>query len=319
MRPRSLCLLVAPALAGCALLVRPDPGVAPASLAAEPAADAPRAVGATAIDRDRIAPGVESPYWALVRAGGPLKVGVHPSYPPFGVRAGDRLVGFDVDLARHLGRTLGVTVELRAVPSREVPARLLDGTIDLALTGLTRTAWRAAQVNFSAPYLTVSQAALVERRFAEGTRGTDEELRRNAMASYWDLAREPGLRIAVVRGTRPARLAEASFPGARLTAFDTIEEASRALLSGQVQALVHDAPYVRAWSVLHPDAAGRFRALLQPVTEEPIAIALRKGDLDFLAWLDVYVEEVRGDGTVQELYRRHFVDAAWAEVGEGQR
>ncbi len=313
-------LLLALSLAGCALVVRPDP----APIEAPRVEDAEiHAVGATAIDGGRVAPGAETPYWGLVRRGGPLVVGINPHYPPFGVPVapqhqgeGPAFVGFDIDLAIHLGQTLGVPIVLRPVPSAEVPDRLNDGTIDVALAGLTRTAYRAAQVNFSAPYLTVSQAALVERRFVEGSRGTDEERRRNSMQSYYDLADKPGVRIGVAQGTRPARLAEENFPGARVVPFPTIEEASQALIGGEVNALVHDAPYVRVWGLLHAQQASRFSALLAPVTEEPISIAIRKGDLEFLTWLDAYVEEVRGDGTVQRLYRKHFIDAAWAPVAD---
>lgn len=152
----------------------------------------------------------------------------------------------------------------------------------------------------------------MERRFAVGTGGTDEEQDRPTMESYADLASEAGIRIGVAEGTRPHRIALDWFPNARIVPFPTIEEASTALIAGKLNALVHDDPYVRVWSVFHPTEATRFTALLEPVTEEPIAMAIRKGDLDFLRFLDAYVAEVREDGTVAALYRRHFVDAAWA-------
>ena len=40
-------------------------------------------------------------------------------------------------------------------------------------------------------------------------------------------------------------------------------------------------------------------------------MAIRKGDLEFLHFLDAYVDEASHDGTLERLYRRHFVDAAW--------
>ena len=299
------------ALAGCALVVRPDP--------AEPRGPAPGdeapAVSIVPIDRARLPASLDTAYWARIRAGEPLRVGVNADYPPFTVRvagAEPALAGLDVDLARHLAATLDVPVALVAIRSGEAADRLNDGTIDIAIAGLTRTASRAARVNFSAPYLTVSQAALVERRFTEPGGGTDEEQNLEPMSSYADLARVPGLRIGVADGTRPHRIALDRFPAARVTPFPTIEEASAALVAGRVAAVVHDDPYVRAWSRLHPTDAARFSALLEPVTDEPIAMAIRKGDLEFLRFLDVYVEEVRQDGTIARLYRRHFVDAAWA-------
>ena len=156
----------------------------------------------------------------------------------------------------------------------------------------------------------------------DGARGTDEERRRGTLESYEDLASLSGIRIGVAKWTRPHRLAMTHFPQARITTYATVDDASRALIDGDVDALVHDDPYVRVWARLHPDHAGRFSELLEPVTEEPIAIAIRKGDLEFLRFLDAYVEEVRQDGTIKRIYRRQFVDAAWldvADISEGQR
>ncbi|MCA8923858.1 MAG: amino acid ABC transporter substrate-binding protein [Planctomycetes bacterium] len=300
------------ALAGCALFVRPDPAPDPSP----DGAPAPNALSVEAIDSSKIAPGVSSPYWEKVRRGEPLVVAVSQSYPPFSAprregSPGPGWVGFDVELAQHLGQTLGVPIEFRGLRSREIPEALNDGSVDLALAGLTRTVYRAAQVNFTAPYLTVSQGALVERRLVEGSRGTDEERRRDTLSSYFDLAELAGLRVGVTAGTRPERIARDSFPVAEIRTYASIDEVSRALIAGEINALVHDAPYIRAWTAIHRSQAGRFSALLEPVTQEPISIALRKGDLEFLRFLDAYVEEVRLDGTVDRLYRKHFVDAAW--------
>ncbi|MGE0706516.1 MAG: transporter substrate-binding domain-containing protein [Planctomycetota bacterium] len=320
-RPGSLAAAALALLCGgCSLFVRPQLGGEPKPK------DERRAVDVAAIDSQKIAPGAQSsPYWAKVRAGGPLVVGVNEGYPPFGVTAtvdkaklGRPYVGFDVDLALHLGAALGVPVRLVGLRSRDVPDALNAGRIDVAIAGLTRTVYRAAQVAFTHPYLTISQGALIERRYVEGSRGTDEERRRDSFESYLDLASVPGLRIAAVENTRPYRLAVSTFPNAKVQAYPDLEAASAALIAGEADALVHDAPYIQAWPLLHASDAGRFRALLAPVTQEPISMAIRQGDLEFLRFLDTYVEEVKADGTVERLYRRHFVDGEWARWARPQ-
>ena len=53
--------------------------------------------------------------WDRVREAGVLRVGMDASFPPFEMIAADgTLVGFDVDLARELGRRLGVEVQFVA-------------------------------------------------------------------------------------------------------------------------------------------------------------------------------------------------------------
>jgi polar amino acid transport system substrate-binding protein len=300
---------------GCALVVRPE--VEPA-----PSEDGRKSLhaGIVTIDSSKVPADLGSPYWAKIKGGGPLVIGVNRRYPPFGApaKAGQARawVGFDVELAEHLGKTLGIPVELRGLASTEIGDALTNGEIDLAFAGLTRTVERGAQVNFSKPYLVVSLGALIERRFVEGTQGTDEERRRNSFQSYFDLAGIPGLRIGVAENTRPQRLASSHFPEAKLVGFPDARAAAEALAAGEVNAVVHDAPFIRAWQVLNPESAGRITSLLEAVTEEPICVAIRKGDLEFLRFLDVYVDEIRHDGTVKRYYQRHFVDSAWADSSE---
>ncbi len=323
--PLFVVLSVVAFASGCHLIVRPDVKAPTTAEGGEPSGDV-RFVSVRPIDREKIAPGTDgSPYWDKVRAGEKLIVGINPSYPPFGVRvqpglvgtaeAPQPVVGFDADLAQHLAQTLGVPVELRPVASRDALDQLNDGTIDVAMAGLTRTAFRAAQVNFTDPYVVISQAALVERRFVDGSRATDEE-RRDVVDDYYDLTGISGLRIGVVEGTRPHYLALNNFPDAKIVPFATIDEASKALIAGRLNALVHDDAYVRVWGRIHPGAAGRFSPLLERVTEEPIAIAIRKGDLEFLEFLNAYVAEIRVDGTTDRYFRRHFVDTLWLSVAD---
>lgn len=300
---------------GCSLVVRPE-----VEASAEETGKESHHAGIVTIDSSKLPAGLGSPYWDKIRAGGPLVIGVNRRYPPFGAPAkageGREWVGFDVELAEHLGKTLGVPIEIRGLASTEVGDALTEGKIDLALAGLTRTVERGVQVNFSKPYLVVSLGALIERRFVEGTQGTDEERRRNSFQSYFDLAQIAGLRIGVAENTRPHRLAQSHFPEAKLVGFPDARAAAEALAAGEVNAVVHDAPFIRAWQVLNPASAGRITSLLQTVTEEPICVAIRKGDLEFLRFLDVYVDEIRHDGTVKRYYQRHFVDSAWVKQSD---
>ena len=304
-----------PLQCGCALVVRPEVEPKPAEAGAKN-----RYAGIVTIDSSKVPTDLASPYWDKIRNGGPLVIGINRRYPPFGApaKAGEARawVGFDVELAEHLGRTLGVPVELRGLASTEVGDALAKGEIDLALAGLTRTVERGAQVNFSRPYLVVSLGALIERRFVEGTQGTDEESRRNSFKSYFDLAEIPGLRIGVAENTRPQRLATSHFSDAKLIGFPDARAAAEALAAGEINAVVHDAPFIRAWQILNPSSAGRITSLLEPATEEPICVAMRKGDLEFLRFLDVYVDEIRHDGTVKRYYQRHFVEGAWAKQSD---
>ncbi len=46
-------------------------------------------------------------------------------------------------------------------------------------------------------------------------------------------------------------------------------------------------------------------------TYEPLAWAIRKGDVDFLNWLNNFMNQVKNDGTYDKIYQKWFIDDAW--------
>jgi hypothetical protein len=82
-----------------------------------------------------------------------------------------------------------------------------------------------------------------------------------------------------------------------------------------VDATVHDSPFVQIWARTHPDLSARIKPLLAPVTKEYYGFAVRKGDPDFLNWLNLFITQVKnrrhhGFAGVH----RYFVEMQWAGV-----
>lgn len=246
-----------------------------------------------------------SVYWQKVKQGA-LTVIVSKDNPPFAYEVEGRLEGYDPDLARALGRSLGVEIKLVARPIESVLDALTadppEG--DIVIANLTATSRRAARANFSVPYLTVTQGALIQRRLvkAENERA---EIQRTVYDNYFDLRRFPGIKIGVRRGTSVERRARANFPRAKIRAFPTLEKTFEALTSGKVQAMVHDETTLRSLYRNAGSMRTRFTPLLKPVTRDPIAIAIRKGDLEFLRWLDVWIRDCEAIGFLEDLSGKH--------------
>jgi polar amino acid transport system substrate-binding protein len=55
----------------------------------------------------------------------------------------------------------------------------------------------------------------------------------------------------------------------------------------------------------------------EPFTKENLGWAIRKGDPDFLNWLDNFLDAIRNDGTYDLLYKRWFQSTAWMKNLEG--
>lgn len=235
---------------------------------------------------------------------GELVVSLNTGYPPFCIVEGDTVSGLDADLARLIADHLGVKVSF-VLPDqfKEHIPRLLAGETDLIIAAMTRTVERGLQVNFTDPYYHVSQAALVDRDMVAPD-----------ATSYFDLVDIPNVRIGVKQDTTIERFARELFPEDAIRAYVDHPEAVAALLEGEVDATVHDSPFVRVWAATHPQHERRVKPLLQPVTKENYGFAVRKGDPDFLTWLNLFIAQVENNGTLELLRHRYFVEMRWAGV-----
>ena len=104
-----------------------------------------------------------------IRKRGVLRVGVLADRLPFVfVNRDGKLVGFDVEMAQHLARDLGVRVEFVEIEDLAALPRLLaSGRIDLAMTGMVVTPERAGEMLFSEPYLDETLAFVVKDQLRE--------------------------------------------------------------------------------------------------------------------------------------------------------
>src|SRR5690606_2352525 len=115
------------------------------------------------------------------------------------------------------------------------------GEIDVIAAGLTVTPDRALHVNFSQPY-------------AVGGIWLATHLGSTPEAKKLEDLDAPALKVAAVEGTVAAALAGRVLPRAELTLFDSTEEASAALVAGDVNAYLEEQPVPTYLALEHPTA-----------------------------------------------------------------
>ena len=226
--------------------------------------------------------------WERVTASGTLRVAVDPSYPPFASGPGGDPAGFDVDLARLLGRRLGVTVVFVPTPFDNLYDVLRAGTADATIAALTVRPEEQRQVRYSRPYLEVGARILVR-----------------AEAPYQDLAELAGQPIGAELGSDgdlAARGLARRIPGIRVdSSFDSGDAALAALLDGRLAGAAYDG--VAALTILnaHPE----LRALPTP-DPAPLVIAVPEDGAVLQSRIDVILAELQADGTLVALVQRWF-------------
>ena len=108
--------------------------------------------------------------------------------------------------------------------------------------------------------------------------------------------------MAVIEGSVQEKDLAQVAPGAKRVAFKNMGEAVQALKTKKADALCQDDTLVLALAKENRDlsAAGK------PILPRPYAIAVRKGDLATLRWVNEKLSAMRKDGTYDRLRKKYF-------------
>lgn len=227
---------------------------------------------------------------------GTLRVGFDAGYQPFEMtNKQGQYIGFDVDLAKMVAKEMGVKVEFVNTAWDGIIPALLTDKFDVIMGGMTVTPQRNLRVNFADPYIVVGQT-IVLRKDLVGT-----------ITSFQDL-NDPKYKIAVKLGTTGEQAVKRLIPKAQVFQFETQDDAKLEVINGKVDAFVYDLPYN---AVFASQNTGAVVHLDKPFTFEPLAWAVRKGDADFINWLNNYLRQIKGDGSYDRLYKKWFESTDW--------
>ncbi|NJB68425.1 polar amino acid transport system substrate-binding protein [Desulfobaculum xiamenense] len=228
---------------------------------------------------------------------GSLRVGMDTFVPWAMKDKNGEFIGFEIDVARRLAEDLGVGVEFVPTAWDGIIPALLSGKFDMLIGGMSIRADRAAKVNFSIPYYDTGMAIVAHREVAP---------------SYTKLEdfNHSGVVIVARKGTTAARAAARHMPNATLKLFNKEPQAVQELLNGRAHAFVSMAPLPAQESIKHADKL--YLPFSGTFTTEPNGIALRKGDVDTLNFVDSWIRVVRAEGWIQE--RQHY----WFETMDWQ-
>jgi Na+/H+-dicarboxylate symporter/ABC-type amino acid transport substrate-binding protein len=214
-----------------------------------------------------------------------LRVGYHADHLPYSFfnRHGD-LVGLDVELIHRLAVRLQVQLEFVPYTYDTVVEQLESGEIDLVSGGLILNPERLLRVGFTKPYQTATIAVVLP------------DHRRGEFDTWDDPHMPPDLRLAVVYEDLAAA-ARRQLPNTEIVVIDSFRsffDRSHEDLTGLIIAAEEGA----AWNVLYPEHAV---VVPKPIVQRPVGMAVRSTDLEWLRFLDGWLEFERLDGSLDRL------------------
>ncbi len=224
-----------------------------------------------------------------VLSAGVIKIAVPQDSPPFGsVGTDGEPQGYDIEVAKLIAEDLEVDLELIPVTSTNRIPYLQTGRADLVISSLGATPERAKSIYFSStPYAP----------FFSGIYGPTEA----SVSSYKDLS---GYSIGVTQGAlEDLEVSEKAPEGVEIKRFEDNSVTISALLANQVDLIATGNTIAGQVIQDNPDAGIENKFVMK---NSPCYIGVRRGDLDMLEWVNVFVRHKRFSGDFDRLSQEWF-------------
>jgi polar amino acid transport system substrate-binding protein len=228
-------------------------------------------------------------------AGGILKVGTSPDYPPFeSVDADGNYVGFDVDLMNEVAARMGVTVEWVDMPFDSLIAAVQEGKIDMAVSAFNYSEERDQMIDFTDAYYTSEDAFTVAESFS-GTIVNPEDV-----AAY---------KVGVQTGTTQdgwltdTLVASGALAEENLFRYDRVDQAMLDLKSGRIDVMMSD--YVPAKALA--EQLGGLKVVYNGVLSSgPMNMVIPQGNTELAGEINAVLAELQAEGFIDELAVKYF-------------
>lgn len=226
---------------------------------------------------------------AEIKKKGVLVAGVKDSLPPFGYidEKTRTIIGYDIDFVNAIAKKLGVKVELKPVTSASRMPQLQEGNIDIIAATMTINAERVKVIDFSHTYFFTGQKFITKK---------------GSVNSLKDLE---GKKIGTAKGSTSEQNVKTAIPSAKVLSFDDYPQAFLALQQGKVQAVTTDEAILAGILAKAPNKA-EFEIPKLQISEEPYGLGMRKGDRNFVAFVNETLLEMEKSGEAKMIFEKWF-------------
>ncbi len=225
-----------------------------------------------------------------------LRVGVSLFTPWTLKNKKGELVGFEIDVAKKLAEDMGVALKIIPLDWEQLIPALNKGKIDIISAGMAITPQRALKVNFSTPYSTSGISLATNTALTKQIKSLEE-------------LNQSTIRIGVISTTVSEDLAKRLFDKAFIRVFQKNKEAEDALLNGDIHAYLEAKPIPQFLALEYPKKIDL--PLSEPLLLTNAGFAIRKGDPDFLNFLNSWIVARKADTWLGATHQYWFESLKW--------
>ena len=219
-----------------------------------------------------------------IKDSGVIRIGVFTDKAPFGyIDENGKNQGFDIYFTDRIAKDLGVKVEYISLDPASRVEYAETAKVDIVAANFTVTPERAEKVDFSFPYMKVSLGVVSP----DGA----------VIKSVEDLKDKT---LIVSKGTTAEYYFSKNHPEIKLQKYDSYTDAYNALLDGRGDAFSTDNTEVLAWAKANPGFTVGIDSLGDVDT---IAVAVQKGNIDLLNWINDEIKELAKENFFHEAYK----------------
>jgi arginine/ornithine transport system substrate-binding protein len=229
-----------------------------------------------------------------------VRIGVEGAYPPFSSTTADgNLVGFDIDIARALGKAMGVEIKLVAQDWDGIIPALMARKYDAIIASMSITEERKKKVAFTNKYYQTPARFICKK-------DTIKDFTREKVAEA-----TAGKKIGVQRATiHDNFITDNGGEGAEIKRYGTQDEAYMDLAAGRVDMLLADSVAMSEGFLKKPEGA-EYKFVGPSLTEKKYfgpgaGIAIRKKDTDLVEMFNKAIAQIRSDGTYKSIQDKYF-------------
>lgn len=215
-----------------------------------------------------------------------LTFGTTLSNPPFSfIDDAGKPAGIEIILARRMAKSLGAVPVMVRVDPKDLIPNLMSNKYDIIMNGTVITQQKNLRINFSDPFHESSQAVLMKQNS-----GNDFSFMRDLSGT--------GYRIMVLSHSKGQFLLEQQLPGSSFHTTGSAFEAVNALAAGKIDLFLGNRAFCQ---LIVESGYSALKIIDSPFSYDPIGWGLRKGDPDFLLFLNAYAKEVKNSYQVKRL------------------
>lgn len=220
--------------------------------------------------------------------GAKVIMATNAEFPPFEFIAADgnglcgEFDGIDVAIANEIAKDMGATLEVSNMDFNSIIPAVDAGKADMGIAGMTVTADRLENVDFSDPYWVAVQTILVK---GDDTGITNVETLK-------------GKKVGVVTGyTGDLTLSE--IDGIELARYQKGIDAVQDVLNGKIDAAVIDSPTAESFIAKNPELKGITDNTV--FETEAYAVAIKKGNTELLEKVNATIKRLNDSGEIAKI------------------